>query len=191
MKKLIKYSLITSIMIGSLYAGTYKVDTSHSEVGFKVKHMMVSNVKGKFDKFEGEFEFDEEKKELKSIKGNIKVDSVNTGNEKRDKHLKEQDFFDTEKYKEMSFESTKIEKDKVYGYLKLKDVKQLIELNIEESGKVIKDPWGKTRTGFSLKGEIKRSDFGLKYNSVLETGGVTVGDTVKLEIEIEGIKEEN
>lgn len=188
---MIKISLIAGLMIGSLYAGTYKIDTSHSEVGFKVKHMMVSNVKGNFDNFEGEFEFDETKKELKSIKGKIIVESINTGNEKRDKHLKEKDFFDTEKYKEMSFESTKIEKDKVYGYLKLKDVKQLIELKIEESGEVIKDPWGKFRTGFSLKGEIKRKDFGLTYNSILESGGVAVGETVKIEIEIEGIKEEN
>ncbi len=184
----LKKLLVSSILVASsLFAGTYNVDTSHSNVGFKVKHMMISNVNGSFDKFKGSFEYDEKTKMLKSLTAEVTTSSVNTANAKRDKHLKDADMFDVSKYPTMTFKLTKIIDDVAYGDFTLKGVTKNIVLEFENGG-TIKDPWGNHRAGFALSGKIKRSDYGLTYNSVLEAGGVAVGDVVKLNIEVEGIK---
>ncbi|KIM12345.1 MAG: hypothetical protein KU38_05610 [Sulfurovum sp. FS08-3] len=177
---------VALLFSASLWAGNYTVDASHSNVGFKIKHLMISNVKGGFDRFEGVFEYDEKSKTLKSMEGNISVDSINTANAKRDDHLKNEDFFDVKKYPHIAFKLTKVEGDKVTGTLTMHGVSKEITLELENNG-VIQDPWGNTRVGLSLSGTINRYDFGLKYNKVLEAGGLTIGEEVKLEIELEGI----
>ena len=184
--KILKLSLASIAVSTALFAGTYNVDASHTNAGFTVKHMMITNVTGKFNDIAGTFEFDEKTNTLKSINGEIIVASINTANEKRDEHLKAEDMFDVAKFQKITFKSTKIEKDAVYGDFTMKGVTKNIKLDLETSS-VIKDPWGKQRTGFSLNGKIKRSDFGLTWNKALETGGVAVSDEVKLAIDIEGV----
>ena len=184
--KFLKLGLASLVASSALFAGTYNIDASHSNVGFKVKHMMISNVVGKFDNFNGTFEYDEKSNQLKSLVGNIEVNSINTENKKRDGHLKSADFFDAGKFENIKFELSKIEKDKAYGKLTLRGVTKDVELDFENNGS-IKDPWGNTRVGLALSGKINRIDYGLKYNSVLEAGGVAVGEMVKLDIELEGI----
>ena len=184
--KFLKLGLASLVASSVLFAGNYNVDASHSNVGFSVKHMMITNVTGKFNDVAGAFEFDEKTNTLKSINGEIIVASINTANEKRDEHLKAEDMFDVAKFQKITFKSTKIEKDAVYGDFTMKGVTNNIKLDLETSS-VIKDPWGKQRTGFSLNGKIKRSDFGLTWNKALETGGVAVSDEVKLAIDIEGV----
>ncbi len=185
--KLIKLGLVLVLASGALFASTYNVDTSHSTVDFKVKHMMVSNTKGTFDEFKGSFEYDEETKVLKSLNGEIKVASINTSNKKRDDHLRADDIFDAKKYPNITFKLTKIDGDDAYGDLTIKGVTRNVKLDFENGG-TVKDPWGVERAGFSLSGKIKRADFGLTYNSILEAGGVAIGEVVKLDIEMEGIK---
>ena len=184
--KILKLSLASIAVSTALFAGTYNVDSSHTNAGFTVKHMMITNVTGKFNDVAGTFEFDEKTNTLKSINGEIVVASINTANEKRDEHLKAEEMFDVAKFPKITFKSTKIEKDAVYGDFTMKGVTKNIKLDLETSS-VIKDPWGKQRTGFSLNGKIKRSDFGIVWNKALETGGVAVSDDVKLAIDIEGV----
>lgn len=184
--KFLKLGLASLAVSTALFAGNYTVDAGHTNAGFTVKHMMITNVTGKFNDVAGTFEFDEKTNTLKSINGEIIVASINTANEKRDEHLKAEDMFDVAKFQKITFKSTKIEKDAVYGDFTMKGVTKNIKLDLETSS-VIKDPWGKQRTGFSLNGKIKRSDFGLTWNKALETGGVAVSDEVKLAIDIEGV----
>ncbi|MFA9372943.1 MAG: YceI family protein [Poseidonibacter sp.] len=183
---LVKLGLASILAAGVLYAGTYNVDTSHSNVGFKVKHLMISNVSGKFDKFSGSFEYDEKTKQLKSLKGIIDVNSVNTENAKRDGHLKSADFFDAGKYPEITFTLEKIKDDYAFGKLTIHGITKDVKLDYENNGSII-DPWGNTRVGLALSGKLNRSDYGLVYNQALEAGGVVIGEKVKLNIELEGI----
>ena len=185
--KLVKLGLLSILASSALFAGTYKVDASHSSVGFKVKHMMVSNVNGTFDKFNGTFEYDEKTNTLNSLVGTIEVSSINTANEKRDNHLRQSDFFSASEYPEINFVLNKVNGDKAYGKLTMRGVTKDVVLDLQTAGTTIKDPWGNTRTGLTLSGKINRFDYGIKYNSVLEAGGVAVGEEVKLNIELEGI----
>jgi len=184
--KMFKFVVLSILGAGSLFAGNYNIDTSHSSVGFKVKHLMISYVKGSFDSFNGSFDYDEKTNTLKSLNGTIEVSSINTSNKKRDDHLRAPDFFDVEKYPKITFELKSIKGDKVSGILTMRNISKMVILDFENNG-TIKDPWGNTRAGFELIGKIKRSDFGLTWNKVLEAGGVAVGDIVKLDIQIEGI----
>jgi polyisoprenoid-binding protein YceI len=186
--KLVKLGLVSLLSASALFAGTYNVDKSHSNVGFKVKHMMVSNVTGKFNEFSGSFEYDEATNTLKSLNGVVKVASIDTDNEKRDNHLKASDFFAADKYPEIKFELSQIKSDKAYGKLTMRGVTKDVILDLETAGATIKDPWGNTRTGLTLTGTVNRMDYGIEYNSILEAGGVAVGSDVKLIVEIEGIK---
>ncbi|WP_345993727.1 YceI family protein [Sulfurimonas sp. HSL-1716] len=184
----LKDVLLASILsAGSLLAGTYKVDPNHSNVAFKVRHMMISNVKGEFKKFDGSFVYDEKTKTLRSLKGEIEVSSLSTDNAKRDAHLKSADFFDAKKYPVIRFNLTKTNGDTAYGKLTIHGITKEVKMELETSGTVVKDPWGNTRTGLSLSGKINRKDFGLNWNQVIETGGVMVGDEVKMSVELEGI----
>ncbi len=184
--KLIKLGLASILAAGALCAGTYNVDKSHSNLGFKVKHMMISNVKGQFNDFTGSFEYDEKTKTLKSLTGVVKVNSIDTQNAKRDGHLKSSDFFAMKKYPKITFKLDKIKGDTAYGKLTMRGVTKNIELDFENNG-MIKDPWGNTRVGLAFSGKVNRFDYGIKYNSILEAGGVAVGQKVKLDIELEGI----
>ena len=184
--KLIKLGLASLVVSSALFAGNYNVDVAHSNVGFTVKHMMITNVTGKFNDVLGSFEYDEKTNKLKSLDGEIIVASINTANEKRDTHLKAKDIFDAEKFPKITFKSTKVEDDAVYGDFTMKGITKNIKLELENGGTVT-DPWGKQRAGFELEGKINRKDFGITWNKVLETGGVAVGEEVKLKIAIEGI----
>jgi len=182
-----KLLLTSSLLASTLFAGAYNVDKSHSTVGFKVKHMMISNVKGSFDGFKGTFNYDEKTKTLKTLSGEISTSSINTANEERDNHLKDKEMFAVKQFPTMTFKLTKLDGDEVYGDFTLKGITKNIKLDFENGG-TVKDPWGNERAGFALTGKIKRADFGLTYNSILEAGGVAIGEVVKLDIEIEGIK---
>lgn len=184
--KFLKLGLASVIASTALFAGTYNVDASHSNVGFKVKHMMISNVIGKFNKFNGTFEYDEKTKTLKSLVGEIDVNSINTENEKRDAHLKSAEFFSANEFNNIKFVLSKVDGDKAYGKLTMRGVTKDVTLDLENNG-TVKDPWGNTRVGLGLSGKINRMDYGLKYNAVLEAGGVAVDEIVKLDIQLEGI----
>lgn len=179
--------LASLLSAGTLFGGNYNVDMSHSNVAFKVKHMMVSNVKGQFDTFSGTFEYDEKTKSLVALHGEVDVNSIDTQIEKRDAHLKSADFFDVAKYPSMSMTLEKVKDDMAYVKLTMHGVTKVVEMELETSGTVIKDPSGNTRTGLSLEGTINRKDFGLNWNKVMEAGGVVVGEDVKISIELEGI----
>ena len=178
--------LMALMLSSSLFAGTYNVDVSHSSVGFKVKHLMISNVKGNFKNFSGEFEYDEKSGKLLSLKGVVNANSIDTDIQKRDDHLRSADFFDVGIYPEISFILDKISGEKAYGTLTMHGVTKDVVLEYEKGGSIV-DPWGNTRFGFALEGKINRKDYGLKWNKILESGGLTVGEEVKLDIEIEGI----
>ena len=179
MKK-ISLGLLSIFAASSLFAGTYSVDTTNSNAGFTVKHMMVSNVTGKIKDISGTFEYDEKANTLVSVEGELNVSSIDTADEKRDAHLRADDIFDAKKFPKISFKSTKVENDVVYGDLTIKGITKNIKLNLENGGAV------GTKSGFALSGKINRSEFGVTWNKILETGGVAVSDEVVLTIDIEG-----
>lgn len=183
--KLYKIALATVLATGALYAGNYTIDKAHSSVGFKVKHMMISNVKGKFGVFSGNIVYNEKAKNLTKLDGKVDVESIDTDNEKRDAHLKSADFFDVKKYPNITFTLIKVSGDYAYGKLTMHGVTKDVKLDFENNG-VIKDPYGNQRLGIALEGKINRADFDLKYNSTLEAGGVLIGEDVEIDIDIEG-----
>ncbi len=193
-KKEIKMKLIKSLAfctlvgLSFLNAADYNVDTSHSDVGFKVKHMMISSVKGSFGKFGGSFTIDEKTKQFSAINGTVEVASITTKDEKRDAHLKSEAFFDAQKYPKMKLKLLKQSSDKATFELTIKDVTKVVTLDFEEISGTIKDPWGNTRLAFELHGKINRKDFNINFDKVLETGGLLVGDIVKFDIVLEGIQ---
>lgn len=176
--------LLMSASVAS--AAIYKVDPSHSTVGFKVKHMMISTVTGKFGNFNGTYDLD--KGQFKALSGTIKADSIDTGIAKRDDHLRSADFFDVANYGDITFVMTSATKSKMTGNLTIHGVTKKVVLNIDMGG-VVEDPWGNQRSGFVLNGKINRKDYGLNWNKAIEAGGVVVGDEVKIVVEIEGIAE--
>ncbi|WP_418179467.1 YceI family protein [Aliarcobacter lanthieri] len=184
--KFLKLTLASIVASSALFAGTYDVDSSHSNVEFKVKHLMISNVSGKFNNFNGKFEYDEKTKKLKSLEGNVNVSSINTDDEKRDAHLKSADFFDEINHPTLTFTLDKVDRNYAYGKLTIRGITKDIKLNLEDNGTAI-DPWGNTRVALALSGKINRKDFGLNWNKALETGGVLVDETVKIDVEIQGI----
>jgi polyisoprenoid-binding protein YceI len=174
-------------------AETWTIDTDHSSVGFTVRHMMVSNVKGTFGAFRGSAEVDEKDITKSRISVTIDTASINTGVAKRDDHLRSADFFDTAKYPTMTYVSKKVEKIgadrmKVYGDLTLHGVTKPVVLEVEGPTKAYKDPWGNLRRGASATATINRKDFGLAWNKAIEAGGVLVGEEVKILLEMEFIR---
>jgi polyisoprenoid-binding protein YceI len=167
----------------------YVVDQSHSHVGFEVKHMMVSKVKGQFDSYTAEVEA-EDLSDLTtaSISFSFDVASINTRNEDRDNHLRSADFFDVEKYPTIDFKATNITKDgddyKVTGDLTIRGVTKPVTFDVEFGGKGV-NPWGVEVYGFEAEAKINREEFGLTWNAALETGGVLVGKDVKIKVELE------
>ncbi|MEZ4706491.1 MAG: YceI family protein [Caldilineaceae bacterium] len=171
----------------------WQIDPTHSHVQFTVRHMMISKVRGSFEKFSGAVDFDEDEPTNSSVDVTIDVDSVNTREEQRDGHLKSPDFFDAATYPSITFKSTSAEKTgenqgKLHGNLTIKDVTHPVTLNVEYAGQA-KSPWGTTSAGFTASGKISRKDWGLTWNQALETGGVLVGDDVQFDIEIELVKQ--
>lgn len=169
----------------------WTLDPAHSEVTFKVKHMMITNVTGLLTDYtvEALSEGDDFSKAEVTFTG--KLNSINTGNEQRDGHLRSADFFDVEKNPDVTFKSSNCSKDgddiKLKGNLTIKGITKPITLDVEFGG-IGKDPWGNTKAGFTVSGKLNRKDFGLNWNATLETGGVLVGEEVKIACEIQLIK---
>lgn len=171
----------------------WNLDPTHSEIGFKVKHMMITNVSGSFNKFEVSTQTEGNDFTTASISFAADIDSITTANGDRDNHLKSPDFFDAAKFPQIKFASTRLEKkdDETYilhGNLTIKDITNPVKLNAEFGG-IGKDPWGNEKAGFSLSGKINRTDWNLNWNAALETGGVLVSEEVKLHAEIQLIKQ--
>jgi polyisoprenoid-binding protein YceI len=177
------------LSVGAAEAATYSIDTAHSSVGFVAKHMVVAKVRGHFGTFEGSFDFTEGQPGTWKAQAPIQAASVNTGNEKRDGHLRSPDFFAAEEFPTLSFTSTGVEKQGegylLKGDLTMRGVTKPVALALDFGS--IKDPWGSDRAGFSARGTINRKDFGLSWNNLLETGGAVVSDEIQIEIEVEGI----
>jgi polyisoprenoid-binding protein YceI len=174
------------------FASTWTYDADHSNVGFSVKHAMISNVHGTFRAATGTLEMDDKDVTKSTLHMEIRVDSIDTRNEKRDGHLKSPDFFDIGKYPTMIFKSTKVEKArdhlKVTGDLTLHGVTKPVTLHVEGPSKAVKDPYGMTRAGASATAKLSRKDFGLKWSQALETGGLLVADDINIQIDAEFVK---
>lgn len=172
---------------------TWALDPTHSELQFKIKHLMISTVSGQFSQFKATVETVDDDFTNAKIHFEAAVDSISTNNEQRDAHLKNGDFFDVEKYPAIFFDSERMEKTgddeyKLYGTLIMRGVSKKIALDAEFGG-ITKDPWGNTRTGFSVRGKINRQDFGMSFGAVSETGGLLLGDEVKINANVQFVKE--
>jgi len=174
-------------------ATKWVLDPSHSEVEFKVKHMMISNVSGKFTKFDATVETEGEDFMTAKATFTADIDSINTGADQRDGHLKSVDFFDAANFPQLKFVATKYENVdndgsyEVWGDLTIRGITRTIKLDAEFGG-VIKDPWGNTRAGISVNGKINRKDFGLTWSGVTEAGSLIVSDDVRVHINLEFVK---
>lgn len=171
----------------------WAIDTAHSEVGFRVRHMMVSWTKGKFEKFEGTLELDSQDVTKSKVEVSIDVGSINTSTPDRDAHLKSPDFFDAANFPQMKFSSQKVEALaggalRVLGQLEIRGTKKAVALDVEPLASAAKDPWGGMRRGTVAKTKLSRKDFGLNWNAALEMGGVLVGDEVEITLEVELIQ---
>ena len=170
----------------------WKLDPAHSLVEFSAKHMMITTVKGRITDVEGVIYTDEKDPKKSSVEATLKAASIDTRTDQRDQHLRSADFLNVEKYPTIKFRSTRIEGDKDHfkltGDVTIRDVTRPITLDVEFEGRT-KDPWGGERVGFSAKGKIDRRDFGLTWNQALETGGVLVGNDIKIDLEIQAVKQ--
>lgn len=189
MKKLILALLLCS---SNLFAADYKIDPDHSVVAFKVKHLGISSVFGKFVEFDGNFNFDPKNIKASKTAVTIQTKSIDTRQAKRDDHLKNPDFFDATKFPLMKFVSKEVkeispDKFQLIGDLTIRDVTKPVTLDVVYGGAVT-DPWGNERAAFAASTKINRKEFGLTYNKLLETGGLVVGEDVAIELEVEGIK---
>lgn len=171
---------------------SWTIDPAHSRVGFAIKHMMISTVRGEFTQFEGEITLDESDPSRSQATGRVTVSSIDTGNTERDGHLRSADFFDAEQHPTITFVSRRIEPQggdafRVTGDLTMHGVTKELTLEAELTAPA-KDPWGNLRRGVNLTGALNRKDFGLTWNQALETGGFLVDDKVKLEIDLEVVQ---
>jgi polyisoprenoid-binding protein YceI len=169
------------------------LDPAHSEIQFKVKHMMISTVTGQFMKFDGTTETEDEDFSKAKATVTVDADSITTNNEQRDGHMRSPEFFDPAKFPQIKFVSTKLEKVDndsftVYGDLTIRDVTKSVKLDTEFGG-IAKDPWGNIRAGFTVTGKINRKEFGLVWHAVTETGGIVLADDVRIHVGLEFIKQ--
>lgn len=167
----------------------WNIDASHSEIGFKVKHMMFTNVSGKFERFQANAAFNEEAFNEAEVEFTADIDSLSTGQPDRDAHLKSGDFFNAEQHPTLHFKSSAIEpasgnQYKMTGDLTIMAQTHPVTLDVEFAG-VAKDPWGNTKAGFAINGKINRKQWGLNWNAALETGGLLVGEEVKLNMDVQ------
>ena len=174
-------------------ATTWNIDTSHSAIHFSVRHMVVSKTRGRFTKFNGQIQFDPDDAAKSSVNVEIEPASIDSADATRDGHLRSADFFDVEKFPKATFKSTRIvdlpgDEYEVTGDLTIRGTTRPVTFKAVFEGSA-KDPWGGERAGFSATGKIKRSEFGLTWNQVLETGGFVVGDEVKVSLEVEAVKQ--
>ena len=166
----------------------WTIDNAHSEIAFKVKHMMISTVTGYFEDFEANAKTDGDNFSNAEIAFIAKTSSINTKNNDRDTHLKSDDFFNSEKFPEMKFVSKSFTGEQLIGDLTIRDVTKQITLDAELNGIAV-DPYGQTKAGFEIKGEINRKDFNLTWSAVTEAGSIVVSDKVKLVIDVQFVKQ--
>jgi polyisoprenoid-binding protein YceI len=172
----------------------WTIDPAHSEIGFKVKHLMITNVAGNFERFDAEVETDENDFMKALIHFKADVASLTTNNADRDAHIKSDDFFGADKYPQIKFVATGYEdvdhdgSYELYGDLTIRDITRPVKLDVEFGG-VIRDQWGNTRAGFSINGKVKRKDFGLQWNALTEAGGVIVSDDVCIHCNVQLVKQ--
>jgi polyisoprenoid-binding protein YceI len=174
-------------------AGTYVIDGSHTTVGFVARHLMISKVRGRFTGFSGEFQVAEVPEES-SVKVSIDSGSVTTGDDGRDEHLRSPDFFNVVEYPEIAFHSTGVSQGKgdkwlVHGELSVRDITKPVVLDVEFEGAGT-TPWGDTRLGFTAATEVDREEWGLTWNQALETGGVLVGKKIRIELDVQAIRQD-
>lgn len=188
-------SLAFLLIAGFAFSQTtnWKIDPAHSNVTFEVDHMVISTVTGKFQEFDGDVKADKADFSDAKVSFTIQATSVNTNNEKRDNHLRGEDFFDVATHPEITFIGKELthesgKKYKLVGDLTMHGVTKEVELDVKFNG-TVKDPWGSTRAGFKVSGELNREDFGLVYNTVLEAGGVLIGEEVEIQVNLELVKE--
>jgi polyisoprenoid-binding protein YceI len=173
---------------------TWNLDPVHSTAQFKVKHMMISNVKGEFTSIQGKLELDEDDVTKSSVEASIDATTINTREPQRDAHLKSADFFDVEKFPVLTFKSTRVSKTgdeelSVEGDLTIHGVTRSVTFEVEGPSASTKDPWGGIRRGLSATTKINRKDFGLTWNAALETGGILVGEDVTINLDVELVKQ--
>ncbi len=186
-------TILLAVLLGnSLQAAVYNIDATHTGVGFKIKHLVVATVNGRFNKFEGTFDFDEKTGKLENVSAKIDLESIDTNEKKRDDHLRGADFFNVKKNRHMTFTGKKVEMDgtkpvKVIGDLTLNGVTKEVPLAVTYHG-ATKDPWGNDRVAFEATTKLNRKDFNMAWNKALETGGLLVGDELTVLIEGEAVK---
>ena len=194
-----KKVILTGAVIATLaftpkvQTSTWKIDTSHTKIAFSVTHMMVSETTGKFKLYEGQVSSSGNDFNDAKIDFTVDAGSIDTDDENRDKHLKSEDFFNTEKYPKMIFKGKSFKKGKgsdykLTGDLTIRDVTKTVTFDVINNG-TVKSPWGQEVAGFSLSGKLNRIEYGLKWNAILEAGGVTVGEEVRIVCQIELIKQ--
>ena len=164
------------------------IDPTHSEVSFKVKHMMISTVTGHFEKFDATIDTENDDFDDASLSVEISIDSINTKNKDRDGHLMSEDFFKADEYPKMTFTSKSFTKDKIVGDLTIRDVTKEVALDVDFNGIAV-DPYGQTKAGFEIRGSINRKEFNLTWSAVTEAGNVVVSDQVKMVIDAQFIKQ--
>lgn len=183
---------MTSVTAPAVTATTWNIDSAHSSAQFKVKHMMISNVKGEFSTVTGTLQHDGENSSNSYVEATIDAKTISTRDAQRDTHLKSPDFFDVEKFPTLTFKSTRVSKKNgevtVDGDLTIHGVTRPVSFEVEGPSEPMKDPWGNTRVGLSATTRINRKDFGLTWNAALETGGILVGDEVTITLDVQFIK---
>ncbi|HEV2275596.1 MAG TPA: YceI family protein [Acidobacteriaceae bacterium] len=171
----------------------YQIDPAHSSAHFSIRHMMISNVRGEFTKVSGVIGYDAEHPENSTVEASIDASSISTTDAQRDAHLKSADFLDVEQFPVLTFRGKKTipgkDGGKIIGDLTIHGVTREVTLDVEGPEPEAKDPWGNLRIGASATAKISRKEFGLTWNAALETGGVLVGDEVKITIDVQGIRE--
>lgn len=166
----------------------WKIDQTHSEVAFKVKHMMISTVTGHFDEFDATIEAADDSFKNATIRFSAKTASVNTKNKDRDAHLQSDDFFNSAEFPEMTFQSESFDGEELIGELTIRNKTQKVTLSVDFNGIAV-DPYGQTKAGFEIRGEINRKDFDLTWSAVTEAGSIVVSDKVKLLIDAQFVKQ--
>ncbi|PHR68927.1 MAG: hypothetical protein COA66_15800 [Arcobacter sp.] len=184
MKKL----LLSLLLLGSsVFASSYQLDTAHSKISFKVKHMAISNVYGSFTNFDATIDYNEDTKVFKELSAKVVVASIDTNNVKRDGHLKSEDFFNEKVFPNITFKLLSVNADEAKALLTIKGISKEVILDFENNG-TVKDPWGNTKLGLSFSTKISRKMFGLTWNKLLETGSLIVGDKITITVDLEAKK---
>lgn len=192
LKRLLITIAAVVMTISAIDAAEWKIDATHSTIGFEVKHLVISRIRGQFQEFDCNLNFDNSAIEAGNVEFTVQTASIDTDNEDRDKHLRTGEFFDTESHPTMTFKSSKVVKGddnkfKLVGVLTIRGVTKEVTFDCEFYG-VVKDPWGNTKSGFSAHAEINRQDFKVSWSKSLDSGGLVVGDMVNITVDVEFAK---